>query len=228
MSQPLYIFPKPIETVCSLSHDIAGWNVMSHAGAHPSNGAACQVFDLPDGTPDGNGATLTIPGKKTPQVYHGVLYLHMPTGAALLIDIFPPETICPEPAPIPPIPPQPPLPKDPFGIIKAVYATGHYDLSTKDGCGRFNEDCVTALHETHSAEWGHIQKFPPQNHYPEQPYVPGGKVHAVDANMLLTDAPDGTKAGIYDIVFDSESPNAKPAFNFKGTPESALWYYPAK
>ena len=90
MSLPLYLFPSPLETICALNHDTAGWTLHSQAGTHPSNGAPCQVFTLPDGTPDGHGATLTIPGKKGETVYHGVLYLHLPTGAGLVIDIFPP------------------------------------------------------------------------------------------------------------------------------------------
>lgn len=86
----LYLFPTPITTVCTLTHDVAGWTIQSHPVAHPTNGAACQVFDLPDGTPNGNGATLTIPGAKGPTSYHGVLYLDLPTGAGLVIDVFPP------------------------------------------------------------------------------------------------------------------------------------------
>lgn len=86
----LYVFPTPIDTICTLAHDIAGWTLTSHPGTHPANGAKAQVFDLPDGTPDGNGATLTIPGQKGSTAYHGVLYLHLPTGAGLVIDVFPP------------------------------------------------------------------------------------------------------------------------------------------
>lgn len=86
----VFIFPTPSDTVCRLTHDVAGWTLTSHAGGHPSNGAACQVFDLPAETPNGNGVTLTIPGAKGDTSYHGVLYLDLPTGAGLVIDIFPP------------------------------------------------------------------------------------------------------------------------------------------
>ena len=87
---PLYEFPDDKHATLTLSHDIAGWTISSHPATHPSNGAACQQFDLPDDTPDGNGATLTIPGKKGATSYHGVLYLHLPTGAGIVIDVFPP------------------------------------------------------------------------------------------------------------------------------------------
>jgi len=88
----LYEFPSPVETVLTLVHDTAGWSLQSHLGTHPSNGAPCQVFDLPDGTPNGNGVTLTIPGYPA-AIYHGVLYLDLPTGAGLVIDIWPPANV---------------------------------------------------------------------------------------------------------------------------------------
>jgi hypothetical protein len=87
---PLAIFPTPLDLICTLHHDVAGWALQSHAGTHPLNGAPCQLFDLPATTPDGNGGTLTIPGKKGDTSYHGVLYLRLPTGAGLIIDVFPP------------------------------------------------------------------------------------------------------------------------------------------
>lgn len=87
---PYAIFPKDLTKPCTLHHDIAGWTLTSHAGTHPANGAAAQVFDLPDDTPEGNGATLTIPGKKGATGYHGVLYVHLlPTGPGLVVDVYP-------------------------------------------------------------------------------------------------------------------------------------------
>ncbi len=81
----LYIFPSPLTTSCALGGD-AGWMVLSHPGAHPSNGAPCQVFDLPADTPDQNGATLAIPGYPP---LHGILYLHLASGAAFFPDVYP-------------------------------------------------------------------------------------------------------------------------------------------
>lgn len=85
---PLYEFPDPVDTPLTLTHDTGGWTIQSRTGNHP-DGPECQVFDVPDGTPDGNGVTLSIPGKPHDVLYHGVLYLHLPTGAGIVIDVFP-------------------------------------------------------------------------------------------------------------------------------------------
>jgi len=88
---PYAIFPHDLTAPCTLHHDIAGWMLTSHAGFHPNNGAQAQVFDLPDDTPEGNGATLTIPGKTGVTSYHGVLYVRLlPTGPGLVVDVYPP------------------------------------------------------------------------------------------------------------------------------------------
>lgn len=226
MSHDLWIFPTPENASCTLRHDTGGWTLTAVAGTHPS-GRPGQLFTIPDGTPQDNGAALVITAiKKVP--FDGRGTLHLGPETYLRMDDFhlTDEKVCPD---VPPIPPQPPTwPTDPLAIILRVYATGQFNLATKAGCGQFTEACATALHEHNSTAWGHLQKFPPQNHYPDVPYVPGGKVHAVDAVMLLVAAPDGTAAGIYDIIVDSESVNAHPACNFSGGPNPLLWYYPAK
>lgn len=84
---------------------------------------------------------------------------------------------------------------------------------TEEGCGRFTEACCAALHEI-NPQWGHIKKVGAQNQF---------NGHAVDAIQLLA----GEQKGIYDIIVDSESPNAKPSFNRKGDPEPALFFFPA-
>jgi hypothetical protein len=106
---------------------------------------------------------------------------------------------------------------DPLAIIQGIFNLHDHDLSEKDGCGTFTEDCCTALNEQQSADWGHIKKNPGQNQW---------NGHAVDALMLRWPAGD-TQAGIYDIIHDSESANASPSFNYKGEPDPNLWYYPA-
>jgi hypothetical protein len=222
----LFWFPDPADVACMLIPDPTGVVILGHPDTH-STGRKGISFAIPDDTPTSNGASLHAGGGYLPEQIRGILMLNGEDSFLRVDDVHYTKP-APVPTPVPPIPPQPPLPKDPFGIIKAVYAAGHSDLSTKAGCGTFTEDCVTALHATHSDKWGHIQKFPPQNHWPEQPYVPGGKVHAVDAIMLLVNTPDGTKAGIYDIVLSSESPEAQPAFNLKDAVNPTLWYYPAK
>jgi len=221
----LFWFPDPLEVSCRLIPDSTGVVILGRPDTH-STGRKGISFAIPDGTPDSNGAALHAGDGYLPEQIRGILILNG-DDSFLRVDDVHYSKPAPPPTPIP-VPPQPPLPKDPFGIIQAVYASGHYDLSTKGGCGTFTEDCVTALHTTHSDKWGHIQKFPPQNHWPEQPYVPGGKVHAVDAIMLLVNAPDGTKAAIYDIILESESSIAEPAFNLKDAVNPPLWYYPAQ
>lgn len=82
-----HIFPPDLTKPCTAKHDTAGWELTSHPSTHPSNGAPTQVFDVPDNTPDGNGVSLFI--ADNPKPYHGVLYLNLPTGVGMLIDIFP-------------------------------------------------------------------------------------------------------------------------------------------
>lgn len=106
------------------------------------------------------------------------------------------------------------MPSDPFGIINWTYTNGHFDLSTKEGCGKFTEACCTNLHDNLSQMWGHIRKNPGQNQY---------NGHAVDAIQLAA----GTGTGIYDIIYSSESYEAYPTYNLKGPADLSLWYYPA-
>lgn len=119
-----------------------------------------------------------------------------------------------EPVPPPPQPPPRPNPhQDPFAIIQAVYEQGDYDLSTKEGCGTYTGDACEALFRQHYVLWGHIRKEPPQNMWDG---------HAVDAVMLLAKAGE-TEGGIYDIIMDTESPNAHPSWSYKGPPDQNLW-----
>jgi len=237
MSYKLLIFTSPLDAKATLQLDL-GVTLIGHPATHHT-GRLGTAFDIPDSAPQGNGCTLTLQKEKKVNVtQRAILYLNdgfinypwdTNQEAAFAVDdlYMQDEIVCPEipiPPPIPPLPPN----SNPFDIIKEVYATGLYNLSTKEGCGKFTEACCVSLHVIHSDEWGHIKKIPPQNHYPEEPYVPGGKVHAVDAIQLLNDVDDGTFAGIYDIVLNSESLDAEPAFTHKGAPSPNLWYYPAK
>lgn len=219
MIHKLFIFPEPLNSTCSLILD----NGVSYVGirdVHPS-GRPAVSFTLPEGTPNGNGCLLNIsaPTKVTLE-QRGILFLSDSDGTAdIVADDFhlQNEKVCPDVPPTPPTPPIPPGTIEPLDIINAVYSTGRYDLGTKDGCGKFTEECCTQLHEHNSDEWGHIKKIPPQNNY---------NGHAVDAIQLL--APSGdTRAGVYDLVINSESPSAKPGFGRQGDPNPALFYYPA-
>jgi hypothetical protein len=85
---PLYEFvaPSPPETTGTIAHDTGGWTLESHPGTHPS-GRDGIVFDVPDGTPDGNGCTFTLHQKGRDLItLRGILYLHLPTGAGLVFD----------------------------------------------------------------------------------------------------------------------------------------------
>lgn len=111
--------------------------------------------------------------------------------------------------------PQPPM-TDPSEVVKWVYSSGAYgefDLNTKQGCGEYTEACVTCLNTWVSGSFGHIKKTGGQNQW---------NGHAVDALMNLA----GDGCGIWDIIHDSEAPGAVPSYNYKGTPEPELWYFP--
>ncbi len=86
MSQPFYIFPTPTDATCTLRHDTAGWTLTATPGMHPS-GRPAQVFTIPDGTPQDNGAMLDISAPKfAPLQLRGVL--HVGTETYLRVDDF--------------------------------------------------------------------------------------------------------------------------------------------
>jgi hypothetical protein len=229
----LFWFPTPSDSGASFRHDTDGVVRAAKVDTHPK-GRLGISWDLPDSLPDRNGARIiTSHDEYYDLEMRGVVDLHyfdfdpeLKGLAGILIDDVH-LVKKPAPCPEPPIPPIPPGNKTPIEIINAVYATGKFNLATKDGCGQFTEACVTALHDSLNLLFGHLQKIPPQNHYPEEPYVPGGKVHAVDALQLLVTIPTAS-AGVYDIIRSSESPEAEPAFNFAGPADPSKFYYPAK
>lgn len=75
MSYSLIIFPTPLDAVCVLQHDTGGWTRTGTPALHPT-GRPGQAFAIPDGTPNVNGAGLTVSAKG----YHtlqqrGIVYL---------------------------------------------------------------------------------------------------------------------------------------------------------
>lgn len=225
MNYELIIFVGPVTAMASCALD-NGTLIIGHPVVHPS-GRRGIGFTIPDGSPNGNGARIVLSSiGKVSINQRGILWLNDGTvefpwtpnqTAAFETDDFYLQDVY-VPPPIPPIPPvPPPVNNDPMSIINNVYANGHYDLNTKDGCGRFTEDCTIALHQKNSIEWGNIRKTGQQNQY---------NGHAVDACMLLTDS-GSTKSGTYDIIVDSEAPGAHPAFNRTDDAHPLLWYYPA-
>lgn len=215
----LYWFPDPNSFLCQMRVDITGAVIIAVPATHPT-GRVGQVFNLPDDTPFGHtGADLdmSLAGYE-PMHFRGILNLAEDGLAYINIDDVHgiKKVICPEvPVPIPPnpIPPS----NDPEAIIRGVYATGKYELITKEGCGKFTEACCDELHKRNSRYWGYIKTSGAQNGY---------NGHRLDKLNLLRDIED-TKAGVYDIIKNSESTDAEPAFNFEGTPIPELWYYPA-
>jgi hypothetical protein len=202
----LYLYATPPGSTMTLSLD-DGQIFEGAAGFFNGREDAFQ-FDIPDTTPS-QGAVLHVDCDGYVLFQNrGILNLQRPCFE--LDDI----RLTPEPPPPQPLPRDPTL--DPQALCQSVYEQGDYDLATKDGCGRYTEACCLALFQQHWYTWGHIRKNPSQNHY---------NGHAVDALQLLTQA-GGTEAGIYDIIWSTESPDAKPAWSYKGPPDLSLWYPP--
>jgi len=219
----LLIFPDPLNARCELRHDDGGIVVIGVLDTH-SQGRKGQSFPIPIGLPQGHGARVFIssPGK-VPLEQRGTLWYDDDTveipfpegGACLFTDDFKLQNIpTPTPNPIP-------VPEDPnrlpFDIIMGVYHSAVYDLTTKEGCGIFTQDCCTKLHQLHSPTWGHIRKTGAQNQY---------NGHAVDAIQILMSL-SNCAAGIYDIIVDSEASGARPGFNRTDNANQSLWFYPA-
>jgi hypothetical protein len=211
----LIIYPTPLHAFCTLEHD-SGFNLVGFPDIDQF-ARQCVSFDIPPSTPNGHGAWLNITlAGKVPVRQKGILYTNTSPYypfAGLMMDDFvlQDEKVCPE------CPETEPEETDPLSIINEVYATGEHDLSTKEGCGKFTEVCVEQIHNRCSKSCGHIEKTGAQNQY---------NGHAVDALMILKNFGE-IVPGVYDIITDSESPEAKPAFNYKHDPQPELWYYPA-
>jgi hypothetical protein len=219
MSSELYIYAQPAETVIELVLDNGA---AVSAGTSSANGRDdAHRLPLPSGTTGQGGVlTVTAPGHVSLRV-RGIVAPSDSGGPAMFVfDDF--GALAREAPPAPdPAPPRDPS-QSPFDLINAVYHAGEFDLSTKEGCGTFTEAACTALNEQHSADWGHIKKNPGQNQW----IGPSGIGHAIDAVMLRATA-GPTTPGIYDIILSTESPDAMPAWSYKGPPDYALWYYPA-
>lgn len=105
------------------------------------------------------------------------------------------------PCPLPMTPETPPVTVPDFSAdVAALFATDAFNLSTKDGCGIFT-DAVARLLKSKDARFGHLKKNPGQNQYDG---------HAVDAVLYLSDTPGQSVA--VDIIFSSETPEAKPSW----------------
>lgn len=202
----LYIYATPPESEVILSLDTGQQIVGVKCTANGRSDA--HRVTLPAGTlSQGSVLSVYCEGYQTFD-HRGILEAGRP--AFLLDDV---RLVAHPP---PPTPPARDPAQDPQAICLAVFEAGEYDLATKEGCGLYTEDCCAALFTDHWYTWGHIKKDPAQNQY---------NGHAVDALQLLTPA-GATEAGIYDIIWSTESPEAKPAWSYKGPPDLNLWYPP--
>jgi hypothetical protein len=218
MANELYIYSTPAASAVTLTLDggvtITGTPCTVHGR---SDAHLCQ---LPPGTL-AQGGLLKVGCDGYRGITHrGIVVPNAEGEAWFQLDDVHLEKIEEEPVPPEPPPLDPNL--DPFALIRSVYEQGEYDLSTKEGCGVYTEACCTALHEQQSQWWGHIRKNPGQNQW----VGPSGVGHAIDAIQLVAQA-GSTGPGIYDIILSTESPDAEPAWSYKGAPDHALWYYPA-
>lgn len=209
MPNQFWIYTTPPNAIVQLIAD-NGVSVLGIPTPHEGRNDA-QCIEVPFDT-SGMGCALHISFDGY-QSFEGRALLIADDGMAYLnMDDFHLNPIAVNPPTTSPKPPS--YSGSPEEIINQVYLKTDADLSSHDGCGKFTEDACTALHDSLSQWWGHIRKNPGQNQY---------NSHAVDAIMLAT----GEGAGIYDIIHDSVSPNASPAYNWKGPPDLNLWYYPA-
>lgn len=212
MPSSFVIFPTPANARVTLTPD--GQPAAQGVAYTDPQGRQGQVCYVADGVVSGHGAALRVEGNEyVPFDVRGLLVLDGGMARLQVDDVHLTET----PEPPPPDPP-PDGDQSPEEIIEEVYENTRPNLATVEGCGRFTEDCCTALHTKHSRAWGHVDKDPGQNQY---------NGHAVDAVMLLNNTAD-TSAGVYDIIFSSASPEAKPAFNYQHPPNPEDWVYPAE
>lgn len=87
-----------------------------------------------------------------------------------------------------------------FAVVRMVYETGVYDLTTHDGLARYVDDSVIALNKQ-NRRWGHLKKRPDQTN------IHG---HAEDAALYKQD--DGTAQAV-DFVQGAGGSNPTPGWN---------------
>jgi len=213
MPYSMIVYPTPLDAAVMFTPDATGTGIPGGPYTAP-DGRPGQIIYVPDDIPDQQGAWLTVERDGyVPMHVRGFLALNPETQIARLqVDDY---MLVASGDPIDPVDPD--STRTPQEIIDEVYRTTDANLHTHDGCGQFTEAVCDALHREHSQKWGHVAKTPGQNQY---------NGHAVDAVMLLGTA-KGVAAGTYDIILDSVSPEAEPAFNHVGPADPNLWLYPA-
>jgi hypothetical protein len=208
----LYSQPVP-DAIPTITHDSGA--VLEGFKSFDIANNPCLKVEIPEGLSNGHGCTIEwYHPDFVIEPQHCLLITHDGKSWWLMHDVWKlaPRVNTPEP-PDPIIVPG----DNPLDIITYVYESSLPNLSTHNGCGKFCEDVQTALSNSLSALYGHILKDPAQNQY---------NGHAVDAVMLLMPF-DGVEAGVYDIIQNSVSAEATPAFNYVEPPIPHLWYNPA-
>jgi hypothetical protein len=209
MANELYIFTTPPDSTVTLALD-SGEQLTAYPVPGHDNRQDGHVVPIPMERQDSQGGALTV--THDGYIRFDTRGIVVPSSTATAH--FELDDIHLVPEPVPEVPPPPTTGEDPWGIINQVYASGLYDLSTKNGCGLFTEECCTQLHNRNSQAWGHIKKTGAQNQF---------NSHAVDALSCIA----GPEYGVWDIVYSSASPAAKPVYNHAGDPNPEEWYYPA-
>jgi hypothetical protein len=100
-------------------------------------------------------------------------------------------------------------------IVQQVYKAGHYDLTTKIGCGRFIEDVAFELHK-HDQNWGQLKK----------PNSLGGANHWMHHGVDVVCYKSGNHATAVDLVKAGESSSAELGWNpdQEGRYAASDWY----
>jgi hypothetical protein len=213
MANELYRFTDPGDASISIEFDsgevIDGVPTIVQTDQGPRDGF---VLAVPLGLT--GGVVLTVEREGYVTFSNRAIFWPNPDGPAgldiddiRLVELPEPEQP-PQPAPGPPS-------NKPLDIINWVYAGGTgqtFNLYMKQGCGEFTEACCRELHQRNNAHFGHIKKRPEQNQW---------NGHAVDAISCLS----GEEYGVWDIIYSSESSQAKPVYNHAGDPVPEEWYY---
>lgn len=208
-------YPDPSDAQFKLTPDVGGV-YQSVPYTNPPDGRMGGIAILPDGIPENQGAVLTITKTGFKEwTARGFLRFYPDTFTARL-EVDDAHLTVDDSVVEPPDPGQADPYANPMDIINYVFESTKPNLSSAAGCGKFTEDCCEELHTKMHPAWGHIKKNPGQNQF---------NGHAVDAIMLLVYS-GNTPPAIYDIIFSSASPEAKPVFNNAGPAEPTLWYYP--
>ena len=207
-------YPDPADASFIVTPDVGG-AYSSVPYTNPPDGRQGGATVLPDGIPENQGAVIKINKSGFKEwTARGFLRFY-PEGVARL-EVDDAHLTVDDTVVVPPDPTTPDPYANPLDIINYVFESTKPNLSSAAGCGKFTEDCCKELHDKMHPAWGHIKKNPGQNQF---------NGHAVDAIMLLVYS-GNTAPAIYDIIFSSASPEAKPVFNRADNVNPELWYYP--